>query len=75
MQVSPFELEQRLAWRRDDLMREAAAERLARQVRRTRVRGHSRAARVLYALAAWLHAPSATSLRAETDHPVRALTT
>jgi hypothetical protein len=54
MIVSPFQLEERMAWRRDDLLREAVAERLAAQIRRPSTGARWRLAAALYALAARL---------------------
>jgi len=50
----PFDVEQRFSWRRDQLEREAAIERLASQARGPSVSVRARLADWLYALAAWI---------------------
>jgi hypothetical protein len=48
---SPFELEIAAEWRREQLLREAAVERLVARVPRQSLRVRARLARALYALA------------------------
>jgi len=56
---SPLDLEQRYIWHRDELLREAASERLARLAQGRAIGVRTRAAVALYKLAAWLDAEEA----------------
>ena len=63
---SGFELEMNVAWARDRLLAEAAAERMAALTRRPG-RAKERLAARLYALADWLSAETAPRLKTAKD--------
>jgi hypothetical protein len=67
MNVSPLHYEQLIASRRDDLLSEAAAERLAQEFRRPSAGARSRIAAALHALASWLDPMNAPSFLPEAD--------
>ena len=66
---SSLPLEDAVAWRRDALLREAAAERLARAARRPSVGARARVAGVLHALATRLDPERAATCRPGADRP------
>lgn len=70
--LSPFEAELRSKWRREDLLREADAERLAHELAHSRQPSlRSRMATVLYALATRLDPSTAAQPSPSTMVPAR----